>query len=140
MAKSRPKTAEELCTLIESLLSALPEAQRKRFWQLITEHRDNWHHRYHSQDFARRAGAVAKRLMEGVIDQNKIVEEQHQQLKKHRRPPENTKRDAEIVKLKAEGMTAGEIVLAMRARYPKLTDKTVNRVLSTTRNRPPEAD
>ena len=140
MAKARPKTAAELCALVESLLAKMPEDQQKRFWGLITEHRDNGHHRKYSALFASLAASAFKEAMKVVTEYHGIIEDQHQQIKKHRRPAKNAERDVEIVKLNADGKTAGSIVLDMKSRYPDLTDKIVNRVISTERKRPTEAD
>ena len=77
MAKARPKTAEELCALVESLLATMPDKQQKRFWSIITEHQHNWHHRKFIAEFARMSAEGIKVLMGGVIDMHKLVEEEH---------------------------------------------------------------
>lgn len=50
-------------------------------------------------------------------------------LSKHRRPPRNKERDAEIMRLHREGKTAGQIVLDLADRWP-LTDRQVTAVIS----------
>ena len=140
MAKARPKTADELRELVESLLLKMPEDQQRRFWSLITEHRDNWHHKQTISKIVGISTELAKTLMQGVTDFHGMLEEEHALLQKHRKPVQNAKRDAEIMKLNADGNTAGSIVLDMKERYPNLTDKMVNAVISRQRGKKPPAD
>ena len=140
MAKARPKTADELCELVESLLSKMPEKSQRRFWLLITEHRDNWHHRRVLNFFTKATEIITKTLFGGIEDFRGEMNQLAAQLKKHRRPATNAERDAEIMKLNADGKTAGSIVLDMKDRYPNLTDKMVNAVISRQRDKKPPAD
>ncbi|HEX3149573.1 MAG TPA: hypothetical protein VHR66_15975 [Gemmataceae bacterium] len=57
-----------------------------------------------------------------------------QKLEKHRRPKKNGERDAEIMRLHGAGKTAGQIVLALAARW-ELSDKSVNAVISRERRK-----
>ena len=106
VAKSRPKNAEELRAHVDSLLAQLPEEERLKFVRGFTK------------DISEIMLTIAGKAIE-----------LRDQLKRHRKPAKNAARDAEIMRLRGEGKTAGQIVLALKGRFT-LTDKSVNAVIS----------
>ncbi len=52
-----------------------------------------------------------------------------EKLMKHRKPRKNGERDNEIMKLHAQKKTAGQIIMVLSSKYPKLTDKMINAVI-----------
>jgi hypothetical protein len=135
VAKSRPKTSDELCTLIESLLAQLPNYDRAHFWILITNHKDNWAHKLNMES-ARYTVLSFNDLHNSVSeDYEKYIAHLRIMLAKHRKPKRNAERDAEIMRLHGEEKTGGEIVRKLIKQYPKLNDKTVRAVISRNRNK-----
>ena len=135
MTNPPPKKAKELVALIESLLAALPKNEQDRFWLLITEHKSNSHYQEITDFWLKTSTEVAKILFAGMTKGFQLADTTYKQLKKHRRPPRNAERDAEIMKLRAKNKTAGEIVFAMNGRY-QLTDTVVRAVISRKRKKP----
>jgi hypothetical protein len=134
MAKAPPWTAEELRAFVESHLSRMTEPQQRRFWLLITEHKDNWHHQRVLDCFSQivaRLNRITSGAVESFIEETNDL---HRKLMRHRKPRKNADRDAEIVRLRNEGKTAGEIIRAMKGKFV-LTDKVVNAVISREKKR-----
>lgn len=135
MSKTRLETADELCALIERLLQDMPPAERERFWVLMTSHPEN-------EAFQEVVDAIGKewnkaKALVGILARTirRAAEEEvslEEKLRKHRRPRANAERDAEIMRLHDEGKTAGQIVQALKNRWP-LTDRQVTAVISRTK-------
>lgn len=134
MPSPSPKTARELCALVESVLSEMPEKEQKNFWLLITENDKNKHYEQMLKILVGYIQSFCGITLTTVHDFVGINKELSAKLKKHRRPAKNAARDAEIMRLHREGKTAGQIVGAMENRF-KLTDKIVNTVISRERRK-----
>lgn len=131
-----PKSADELRALVESILCTLPEKEQRRFWVLMIDHPDNKPARRFRDHFLKMIEALCG--LAGVAA-DVYVEETNDllaRLRKHRKPAKNAARDAEIMRLHAEGKTAGQIVIALRSRYGTLKDGTVRAVISRKRSKP----
>lgn len=123
MAKKRKETlAEELYSQFELLSN---DEQQAFCLRLMNDHKQLF-------------GKLNKNLEELLLYDNKVKDywlDALRLLSKHRKPKRNFHRDQEIVTHNSDGKTAGQIVLLMKSRHPALTDKIVNRVLSTYRAR-----
>jgi hypothetical protein len=164
MSGESPRTAEAVLARLEEMLAGLPSEERGDFWVLLIEHprlprpggilgmvKETLDKGINLLD------ALSNRLMDKVVDKamNHVVAARENvleisrardqlesslnevlaKLAKHRKPRRNAARDAEIMQLHDEEKTAGQIVLAMKDRYSKLTDKIVNAVISRERRR-----
>lgn len=79
-------------------------------------------------------GQFFRTLVKKVTRSTEEVQALFEKLKRHRKPKKNVARDAEIMRLRGGGKTAGQIVLALKGRY-QLTDKSVNAVISRERRK-----
>lgn len=122
------KSADELRALVESHLSDMSVQERKRFWQIMTEHNDNEHYRKVREFFLEKLQEIGNATATAVSEFTNETNELTTKLQRHRKPIRNAERDAEIMRLHGEGRTAGQIVNALAKQY-KLTDKSVNAVI-----------
>lgn len=127
-----PKTADKLRAFVDKAICGLSPKEKRRFWQIMQDHPDNSAFR----EFVSTYSEINHSLLDLLHDTatnavalgNDAVGFQ-KQLQKHRKPVRNAERDAEIMRLNAEGKTGGQIAIALSGKW-KLKSSTVRRVIS----------
>jgi hypothetical protein len=113
-------TADELVAHIDSMLIGMEWEEQKKFWSLMLSHPEN---------------RDARELCENALA---VIQGLYAKVQRHRKPKRNGKRDALITMMKSRfGFTAGQIVEELKGKYPNLTDKQVNSVVSRERKKSP---